>query len=486
MTTKSHSISHYIGGSRVDLDEAGTELTSPVDGATLGTIHYATTDTVDFAIDKAKTAFSAWSQTPVKDRVQVFYRFKAIVEREILRLAESVHRENGKTVAEATAGIQRGLEVVEYATASPMILSGEILEVSRGVDCTVRRFPLGVVAGITPFNFPAMVPLWMFPLAIAAGNTFILKPSEQTPITPLLMAELLTEAGLPEGVFNVVQGNRETVEAILDHPDIQAAAFVGSTSVARAVYQRGTSHGKRMLTLGGAKNHVVALPDADIASAARNIAASVTGCAGQRCMAASVLITVGNCNSLLDALKEEMAKATPGETMGAIISRRAQERISGYIDRAERSGARLLLDGRGVSVVGKEKGNYVGPTIIDGVQPDSETACDEIFGPVITVLHVNTMDEALAIENASPYGNAASIYTSNGAVARYFEHHANAGMIGVNIGVPVPRDPFGFGGWNESRFGAGDITGKEGVFFWTKAKKTTVKWADSGPRSWMS
>ena len=299
----------------------------------------------------------------------------------------------------------------------------------------------------------------------------MLKPSEQTPLTPLLLGELLTEAGLPVGIFNVVQGDRATVEALLDHPDLQAAAFVGSTPVAKAVYQRGTSHGKRMLTLGGAKNHVVALPDADVQSAARNIAASVTGCAGQRCMAASVLIAVGKCDALMDALTTEMAKAVPGETMGAIVSRKAQKRIIGYLDRAANSGAKLLLDGRGVTVSGKENGNYVGPTIIDGIAPGSESACDEIFGPVITVLHVDTLDEALAIENASPYGNAASIYTSNGAAARYFEQNASAGMIGINIGVPVPRDPFGFGGWNESKFGAGDITGLEGVLSGQRRRK---------------
>ena len=464
----------------------GWGLVSPVDGSSLGEITFADADAVNGIVQKAKAAFPAWAGTPVKERAQIFFRFKALVERDLGRLAESVHRENGKTVAEAAAGIQRGLEVVEYATALPALLAGETLEVSRGVDCSVRRYPLGVVAGITPFNFPAMVPMWMFPLAIAAGNTFLLKPSEQTPLTPLLLGELLIEAGLPDGVFNVVQGDRATVEAILDHPDVQAGAFVGSTPVAKAVYQRGTAAGKRMLTLGGAKNHVVALPDADIASAARNIAASVTGCAGQRCMAASVLITVGKCDALMNALTEEMAKARPGVEMGAIISRKAQERITGYIDRAERGGAKLLLDGRGVTVPGKENGNYIGPTIIDGVAPGSESACDEIFGPVISILHVDTLDEALAIENTSPYGNAASIYTSSGPAARYFEQNARAGMIGVNIGVPVPRDPFGFGGWNDSKFGAGDITGLEGVLFWTKAKKTTTKWADAGPRTWMS
>jgi len=365
----------------------------------------------------------------------------------------------------------------------PQLLTGELLEVSRGVDCHTRRFPLGVVVGITPFNFPAMVPLWMFPLAIACGNTFLLKPSEQIPCTSLLLAELLAEAGLPPGVFNVVQGDRETVEALLDDSRIAAAAFVGSTPVARAVYERGTLAGKRTLALGGAKNHLIVVPDADVALTAKNIVASATGCAGQRCMAASVLIAVGDCDAVLAAVADEMQKIVPGQNMGGIISEAAQKRILGYLDRAEAAGAQLIVDGRkGLP----EQGFFVGPTLIDHVAPGSPWACDEIFGPVLTVLRVATLDEALTIENASPFGNACSIFTTSGAVARYVEEKASAGMIGVNIGVPVPREPFSFGGWNDSRFGQGDITGKDGIAFWTKLKKTTTKWSADATRNWMS
>ncbi len=459
---------------------------SPLDGSTLGSISVADANAVDRAVKQAATAFDAWGQTPAKERVQPLYRFKQLVEDNIAELAACVAAENGKTPGESAAGIRKGLEVVENACALPFIETGGLQEVSSGVDCHMRRLPLGVVAGITPFNFPAMVPMWMFPLALATGNTFILKPSEQTPLTPLRMGDLLAEAGLPEGVFQVVQGDRPTVEALLDHPGISAAAFVGSTAVAKQVYARGIAAGKRMLALGGAKNHLVVVPDADVELTAKNVASSVTGCAGQRCMAASVLITVGDCANVMEAIEAEMRQVVAGENMGAIISQSAKERIEGYIDRAAAAGARITVDGRGVVVAGKEDGFYVGPTIIDGVDIGQESACDEIFGPILTVLHVDTLEEAIAIENANPYGNAAVIYTSNGASARHFEHCASAGMIGINIGVPVPREPFSFGGWNESSFGTGDITGDDGIAFWTKTKKVTQKWTQGAARNWMS
>ncbi|MDB6069866.1 MAG: methylmalonate-semialdehyde dehydrogenase, partial [Verrucomicrobiales bacterium] len=393
---------------------------------------------------------------------------------------------------EAAAGILRGLEVVEFACGLPSLMGGEMMEVSTGVDCYTRRFPLGVVVGITPFNFPAKVPMRMFPMAIGCGNSFILKPSEQTPATPLIIAGWLREAGLPDGVFNVVQGDRSTVELLLDHPGIAAAAFVGSTPAAKAVFLRGTVAGKRMLTLGGAKNHVVILPDADPALVAKNLTASATGCAGQRCMAASVALGVGKCEGILDAIAEEMRGVRAGHDMGAIISPAARDRIVQYINKAESSGAVLIVDGRDPSLpVSKRGGNYVGATLIDRLTPDSPAVREEIFGPVLSVLRVGSLDEALQVENASEYGNAASIYTSSGAAARHFEQHASAGMIGVNIGVPVPRDPFGFGGWNASKFGNGDITGRDAVGYWTQTKKTTVKWAAgggaaaSGAANWM-
>ncbi|MFT5470072.1 MAG: malonate-semialdehyde dehydrogenase (acetylating)/methylmalonate-semialdehyde dehydrogenase [Verrucomicrobiales bacterium] len=344
------------------------DVISPLDGALIGEIEVADAAAGDAAVTRSRLAFEGWSQTPVKDRVQPLFRFRQLVEDNIQELSELVTRENGKTVGESEAGIRKGLEVVEYATALPAIGQGRKLEVSRGVDCYSRSYPLGVVAGITPFNFPVMVPLWMFPLAIATGNTFLLKPSEQVPLASIRMGELLLEAGLPENVFQVVKGDRETVEALLDHSAIKAAAFVGSTAVAKLVYRRGIDAGKRMLCLGGAKNHLVVVPDADPEVTAKNIVSSATGCAGQRCMAASVLIMVGNCSAVMAAIEREMRKVVPGENLGSVISAAAKERIEGYINRAEEAGARIPVDGRGAVVEGRENGYYVGSTIIDGVE----------------------------------------------------------------------------------------------------------------------
>lgn len=481
------AVDHYIGGQRLPgAGGTGTTMNSPVDGKPLGILHPASTAQLDQAVASAQKAFQDWRATPVKERVQPLFRFKQLVEDNIAELSQLVTAENGKTPAESEAGIRKGLEVVEYATSLPQLITGELLEVSSGVDCYTRSYPLGVTVGITPFNFPAMVPFWMFPLAIATGNSFILKPSDQVPFTPLRLAELLSQAGLPAGVFNVLQGGRETVEALLDHRGIAAAAFVGSTPVARTVYARGTAAGKRMLALGGAKNHLIVMPDADPEVTARNVVSSAMGCAGQRCMAASVLLAVGNCDRIIESIVDVARAIRLGRDMGAIINPKARDRIVGYIDRAAAGSTKVLLDGRGAKVAGKEGGNYVGPTIIDGVVPGQEWACDEIFGPVLSILRVKTLDEALAIENASPFGNAAAIYTSDGGTAAYFEARANAGMVGINIGVPVPREPFSFGGWNESRFGIGDITGRDGLAFWTKTRKVTKKWSAASAKNWMS
>jgi len=486
-STAPKAVDHYIAGQRQPGSGGHASiLNSPVDGRPLGTVHPASAALLEETVAAAQKAFLSWRATPVKDRVQPLFRFKQLVEENIGELAQLVTRENGKTQAESEAGIRKGLEVVEYATSLPQLITGELLEVSTGVDCYSRSYPLGVTAGITPFNFPAMVPLWMFPLSIAAGNTFILKPSEQVPFTPVRLGELLSEAGLPAGVFNVLQGDRTTVEALLDHRGIAAAAFVGSTPVARAVYARGTAAGMRVLALGGAKNHLVVMPDADPEITARNVVSSAMGCAGQRCMAASVLLAVGNCDRVIDAVVEVARGLRVGSDLGAIINPKARDRILGYIDRAAAGSTKVLLDGRGVKVAGKEGGNYVGPTVIDGVVPGQEWACDEIFGPVLSIVRVKTLDEALAIENASPYGNAAAIYTSDGGTAAYFESRANAGMLGINIGVPVPREPFAFGGWNASRFGMGDITGRDGIAFWTKTRKVTKKWSAASAKNWMS
>lgn len=478
---------HYTGAYEwIPAGESTLEVISPLDGAILGAVPLASPQTVNEIVQQAQTAFVSWSATPLKERVQVLFRFKTLLEQHHVELANLIQAENGKTWAEAKAELDKGIEVLEFACSLPQIWDQGILEVSTGVSCQYERYPLGVVLSIVPFNFPAMVPLWTIPIAIGCGNSFILKPSELVPLTAVRLAELLTAAGLPPGVFNVVHGTRETTEYLIEHPGISALSFVGSTKVARQVYQRASNLGKRVLALGGAKNHLVVVPDADPDITAKNVVASAMGCAGQRCMAASVLILVGNTGNILEQILAEAQKIRVGEDLGSVISAAAKERIEGYISRAEKAGYRILLDGRGAQVAGKENGTYVGPTLIAGLPPGAECACDEIFGPVLSIIQVKTLDEAIAIENSNPYGNAASIYTSSGAVARYFSERANAGMVGVNIGVPVPREPFSFGGWNDSKFGHGDITGMDGVRFWTKLKKITTKWTASAAQNWMS
>jgi malonate-semialdehyde dehydrogenase (acetylating)/methylmalonate-semialdehyde dehydrogenase len=446
----------------------------------------STAEEVDQAVKAARKAFPEWAAATLKERVQVFYRYRQLLEENMESLVALVSEENGKTEGESRAEVEKSIEVTEFACSLPQIAAGEVEVVSQGVECRSERHPLGVVACITPFNFPNMVPHWTIPNALALGNTMVLKPSEQTPLSANRIAQLLEEAGLPPGVFNVIHGSREAVEALCDHPDIQAISFVGSTRVAKVVYQRATAHYKRVLALGGAKNHLIVLPDANVEMTASNVAASMTGCCGQRCMAASVMIAVGDVEPIVERLCTEARKIVPGKNLGAVISQAAKERIEGYITEAENAGAKVLVDGRGVVVPGSEKGFYVGPTIIDHVTPDMPIAREEVFGPVLSILRAATVDEALAIENASPYGNAASVFTQSGGLARYVADHASAGMIGVNVGVPVPREPFSFGGWNESKFGVGDITGKSSIEFWTKLKKITTKWNPEAKTNWMS
>jgi malonate-semialdehyde dehydrogenase (acetylating) / methylmalonate-semialdehyde dehydrogenase len=478
---------HFTAGSQwTPVHESTIAVYSPLDGSLIGAVPKAGADTVDQVVENASKAFRIWSATPVKERVQVLFRFKNLLEKHSGELSALIQLENGKTLAEAKAEIDKGIEVLEFASSLPQIWDQSSLEVSTGVSCQYERYPLGVVLSITPFNFPAMVPMWTIPIAIGCGNAFILKPSEQVPLTAIRLGELFSEAGLPKGVYNVVHGGRETTELLIDHPGITALSFVGSTKVAKLVYQRASNLGKTALALGGAKNHLVVVPDADPEITAKNVIASAMGCAGQRCMAASVLILVGDTGNILDRIMEEAKKIKVGQDIGSVISQDAKKRIEAYITRAEAAGYKILVDGRGPVVPGKEAGSYVGPTLIDGVTPGAESACDEIFGPVLSIIRVNSLDEALAIENANPYGNAAAIYTTSGAAARYFSERANAGMVGVNIGVPVPREPFSFGGWNDSRFGHGDITGMDGVRFWTKLKKITTKWAASAAQNWMS
>ncbi|MFS8082036.1 MAG: CoA-acylating methylmalonate-semialdehyde dehydrogenase [Ginsengibacter sp.] len=462
------------------------DVISPIDGNVLSKVSMSNEKDLQDAVMAAKNAFIVWSSTPVKERVQVFYKYKTLLERDLDLLTALCSEENGKTLSEARAEVEKSIELTEFACSLPQLVTGELLEVSRGIECRTEHVPLGIVASVVPFNFPSMVPNWTIPNAIALGNCMILKPSEKVPLSAGKLAELLKEAGLPDGVFNIVNGGVEIVEAICDHPDIQAISFVGSTKIAKVVYQRATSNFKRCLALGGAKNHLLVLPDAIPEMTAKNVAASMSGCAGQRCMAASAMVGVGDVDKIIDQIVAEAKTIVPGKNLGAVINKQSQERIEKYIDEAEKQGAKILLDGRKTVVIGKEKGTYVGPTVIDHVTPEMSVAREEIFGPVISIMRAKNVDEALKIENANPYGNAASVFTQNGAMARYIIDKASAGMIGVNVGVPVPREPFSFGGWNDSKFGVGDITGKSSIEFWTKLKKTTVKWNAEAGVNWMS
>lgn len=480
-------VPHMIGGHEVTGGERTIPVHSPVDGRVLGEVPLGGAAEVDAAVGAARAAQPAWAAKTLKDRVQVIFRLKALLEENAKRLGQIITDENGKIASEAEGELLRGVECCEYATSLPQLAAGNVLEVSRGVECKLLRMPLGIVAAITPFNFPMMVPLWMAPTAIALGNALILKPSEQTPLSAVELARLFHEAGLPPGIFNVVHGARDVVEGICDHPDISAIGFVGSTRVAKAVYERGSQNGKRVKALGGAKNHLVVVPDADVEMTVANVVASATGCAGQRCMAASVLLAVGDVDPILDRIKAEFAKMQAGREIGALISKEAKERITGYIARAAERGAEVSVDGRNaVAESAPKDGYYVGPTVFDHAPVDHEVSCDEIFGPTLTIVRCKTLEDALAIENANPYGNAAAIYTSSGEVAQFFTERASAGMIGVNVGVPVPREPFPFGGWNDSSFGEGDLTGHNSYTFWTRTKKVTTKWNYNPKGNWMS
>jgi malonate-semialdehyde dehydrogenase (acetylating)/methylmalonate-semialdehyde dehydrogenase len=484
---KYREVRNFIGGEWLASHNTKTlPVHSPLDGSLLSTVLLSGTIDLDAAVAAANKAFTGWSRTPVKERVQVFYRYKQLLEKNITELSALVSEENGKTNAEALAEIEKSIELTEFACSLPQLIAGEMLEVSKGIECRSERVPIGVVASIVPFNFPAMVPHWTIPNALALGNCLLLKPSEKVPLSSCRVAELLTEAGLPSGVLSIVHGDAEIAAAICDHPGIKAVSFVGSTRVAKLVYQRATHHFKRCLALGGAKNHLLVLPDAKTDMTAQNIVASMSGCAGQRCMAASAMVGIGAVDHIIQRICEEARKIIPGKNLGAVISKAAKERIEKYISDAEQEGASILVDGRHAAVEGKPGGFYVGATVIDHVQPHMAVAREEIFGPVISIMRTKTLDEAIAIENASPYGNAASVFTENGGYAKYVIEKASAGMVGVNVGVPVPREPFSFGGWNESRFGAGDITGKSSIEFWTQLKKTTVKWNPEAGVNWMS
>ena len=463
-----------------------TNLVSPVDGEPLTDINYDTQQSFNSKVERAKVAYKLWCKQTSRDRAQIFYRYREllIAERDIL--TELVHRENGKTLAEAAAEVDKSIEVTEFACSIPQFTLGENSVVSQGINCQMTHEPLGVVANITPSNFPLMVPHWTLAICLALGNTLILKPSEKVPLSVMHCADLLRSAGLPDGCLEIVNGGQETVEWICDHPDIKAISFVGSTRVAKAVYRRATHHLKRALCLGGAKNHILVLPDANKDMTANNIAVSMAGCAGQRCMAASAMVGVGNIDPIVDAIKTESQNIVPGENLGAVISKEAKERIEHYIQEAIDEGATLVLDGRNPVVPGKEKGYYIGPTILDHVTPTMNIANEEVFGPVLAIIRTDTMDEAIQIQNKSNYGNGAAVFTQSGRSSQYIARQLKAGMVGVNIGIPVPREPFSFGGWDDSKFGTGDITGKSAIHFWTQLKKTTTKWNPDDKKDWMS
>ncbi|MBI4646246.1 MAG: CoA-acylating methylmalonate-semialdehyde dehydrogenase [Bacteroidia bacterium] len=484
---KYEDVKNYIGGKFVLCSSNKTlDVISPIDGIKISTVPLSSAEDLNNAVIAAKKVYELWSHIPIKERVQVFFRYKTLLEKHKTELSQLVQEENGKTMDEAIAEIEKSIELTEFACSLPQLIGGEVLEVSKGVECRTDYYPVGIVASIVPFNFPNMVPNWTIPNAIALGNCMILKPSEFVPLSSLRIAELLKEAGLPDGVFNIVNGSREIVEAICDHPDIQAVSFVGSTKVAKLVYVRASSNFKKVLALGGAKNHLFVLPDAHPGMTASNLAASMSGCAGQRCMAAATMIAVGSVDHIIEQLCTESRKIIPGQNLGAIISKEAKARIENYITQAEKDGAKILVDGRNAVVKGKENGFYVGPTVIDYVKPEMSVAQEEIFGPVFCIIRVKDIDEGIAIENANQYGNAAGVFTQSGGLSRYIIERVSAGMVGVNVGVPVPREPFSFGGWNNSKFGVGDLTGKSSIAFWTKLKKTTTKWNPEARVNWMS
>jgi malonate-semialdehyde dehydrogenase (acetylating)/methylmalonate-semialdehyde dehydrogenase len=477
----------FIDGEWVKGEAGNREISSPYDGRKLGEISIPSKAQIDLAIEAADRAQKAWAQAPIKERSKILFDFRTILLREQDAIAQLKSSESGKTFNEAKAGLMKGIEVLEFALSLQNLDLGGKMDVSRGVSCEYRREPLGVIANITPFNFPAMVPMWTIPIAIALGNSYVWKPSEKTPLTARKIADALKEAGLPHGVLTVLHGEAATVDAIIDHPLVKAIGFVGSTKVAKIVYQRGTALGKRVLALGGAKNHIVLLPDANLELSGPGISDSFTGCAGQRCMAASVLLAVGDVESHIERIVKRAASLELGKEMGAIITRAQRDFLHSAIDRAEKAGARILLDGRKAKApLGQENGNWLGPTILDQVQPGSEAAKVELFGPILSIVRCKDLSHAMQLENSNEYGNACSVFTSSGPLADRVVREASTGMVGVNVGVPVPREPFSFGGVGASKFGHGDITGLHSLDLWSNVKKVTVKWERQAESNWMS
>ncbi|KPL27005.1 MAG: methylmalonate-semialdehyde dehydrogenase [Acidithiobacillales bacterium SM1_46] len=463
---------------------------NPATGATVRQVPLANQADVDLAVATAKAALPGWRDTTPLRRARILTRYRELMEAHQKDLVRLISEEHGKTLLDAAGSLQRGIEVIEFASGIPHLLKGEHAEdVGRGVDCHSILQPVGICAGIAPFNFPAMVPLWMFPVAIACGNTFILKPSEKVPSTALRMAEIFHEAGLPAGVFNVIPGDKEAVDALLVHPDVAAISSVGSTPVAQHIYETAARHGKRVQALGGAKNHAVVMPDADLAFTVDSLIGAAYGSAGERCMAISTVVAVGEVGErLVAALRDKAAslKVGPGTDdaieMGPLVTGAHRDRVRGLIDAGVAEGATLVLDGRGLKVKGHENGFYLGPTLFDHVKPDMQIYREEIFGPVLIVLRASGLDEAIALINGNPFANGTAIFTASGAAARRFERDIEVGMVGVNVPIPVPMAFFSFGGWKASLFGDLHMHGPEGVTFYTRTKVITSRWPASGEK----
>lgn len=488
MSTQVHQIGHFINGVNLNPKSARTSAVfNPATGAISAKVALASTDELNQAVAAAHAAFPAWADTSPLRRARVMFKFKDLLEQNAPRLAELITAEHGKVFTDAMGEIQRGIEVVEFACGIPQLLKGEYTEqVGTGIDAWSIRQSLGVCAGITPFNFPVMVPMWMFPMAIACGNTFILKPSERDPSPSLLIAELFKQAGLPDGVFNVVQGDKQAVDAILNHPDIKAVSFVGSTPIAEYIYATGCAKGKRVQALGGAKNHMVVMPDADLAQTVDALMGAAYGSAGERCMAISVVVAVGN---VADALIEELTpriralKVTQGmdlkAEMGPVVTQIHKDKIVGYINDGVAAGARLVVDGRGFVLPGHEEGFFLGGSLFDRVTPDMKIYQEEIFGPVLCIVRVPDFAAAIDLVNSHEYGNGTAIYTRDGNTAREYAHRVQVGMVGINVPIPVPMAFHSFGGWKRSLFGDHHAHGPESVRFYTKQKAITQRWPAS-------
>ena len=486
-TTGIATINHWIAGKPWDGPvERWGDVYNPARGEPSARVAFADAAVVDAAVTAATEAARSWGRTSLAARARILFAFRELVERRKRDIAEILTREHGKVLSDALGEVNRGLEVIEFACGLPHLLKGEFSEnVSTDVDSYSIRQPLGVVAGITPFNFPAMVPMWMYPIAIACGNAFILKPSEKDPSAALFTAELLAEAGLPPGVFSVVHGDKAAVDAILSHPGIQAVSFVGSTPIARYIYESGTRHGKRVQALGGAKNHMIVLPDADLDLAADSAVSAAYGSTGQRCMAISVLVAVGDvADRLLPRVRERLRKLKvseglePGADMGPLVTREHYARVLSYVEQGQAAGAELLEDGRALRVAGHERGFFLGPCLFDRVTPSMTIYTDEIFGPVLSVVRAETYNEALRLVNESAFANGVAIFTNDGGAARRFQTEVQAGMVGINVPIPVPMAYYSFGGWKSSLFGDAHVYGREGIHFYTRGKVVTSRWPD--------